>query len=227
MAKGNKQQERGDKNRKRNLTSEMPCIEDYKWPPFLGQSDVRLLIQRIEETAVSEYELKSFMTIVKHAYQDALELEILYHELPKLFIGDLGCRGSSNFREILNRAAGSMAGSESILRKTGSITSSIVSVVDNVVTARNFECAPEILIKPSIVLLILLGIERIVFGNKDDLDRYTNVVVTLWNKTHYLERLYRKALQRIEDNGRDPLRDYLVIIARDCNIPVSFRWGTK
>ena len=176
---------------------------------------MHFLVQRAEQASSNEIERRLFMTILRKAYEDTLELETLYHELPGIFRDDHP--STSNFKELAERYASIRTDPKS--RPNGNIKRRCDDEykVDNS-SLGNFPFKPVFLIKPSRLSLIMAGAERVSAGDNDILNRYAKNIGDLWDKSRFLERLYRKALRGIETNGRDPLGEYLRLVVRDCRI---------
>jgi hypothetical protein len=213
-SKKGKSQRRGSRSRAIKRTD----IKNFRWPPFLQESDMHFLIQRVEQASTDEIEHRLFMTILQRAYEDVLELKTLYHELPGVLTDDR--LSTSNFKEIIKRSALIRTDTKS---RTIGITRSQCDDEHKVDLGSlgNFLYKPVFFIKPSRLSLIMAGVERVSAGDNGVYNRYLKTIAELWDKTRPLERLYRKALRGIEANDRDPLGEYLRLVARDCRITAS------
>lgn len=185
-------------------------ISSFKWPPFFDPDQVQFLVQHVHKAAINEYERRMFMAILRRAYEDAMELEILYHEIPGVLSGDHAA--TENFRQVLDRATSrgiSSRGSRwGRTRQQARFLSSLSSLGLP-------PCQPEFIVKPDRIRYITEGIDRISQDDRTTYDTYVNTVRELWQKTAYLDRFYRQALQSGGVGGRDRLAENLRLIARD------------
>jgi IPT/TIG domain len=188
-------------------------LQGFRWPPFFEDAEVHLLTQRVYQLD-DKNERELFSAMLRRAYEDCMEMEALYHELPAVFANDGDAIRS--FREILT----GVKREKSDLRSNsqGRSISYYKPIPDPM---GGSPCEPQFLIKPYKVLYILQGIERVSYGKREIFDDYLQAVRALWDDTRFLETLYRKALLGSDEDGRDKFLEYLRLHAHDTKIEKS------
>jgi hypothetical protein len=183
-------------------------IDNFTWPPFFEPDDVGFLVRRVREAASNEIERRVFTAILRRAYEDVMEMEILYRELPGVMRGDPVAIRS--FRDIL-------AQSEAEMGTSGEVWgwSDLEGLVPAPDTFGKRPCGPRYFVKPSRIFYVTQGIDRIAQGDSIVYEHYLRVLGELWERTVFVDRFYQLALEGIERDGRDRLGEYLRLLARD------------
>ena len=189
--------------------SESAKVKDSGWPPFLDPNEIGFLVRRVQDAAVNNIERRLFTAILRRAYEDVMELESLYSDLPGVLARDFISVG--NFRKILDKAtARSLKDGNGYRRKRGRDAHQL-----NPKSPVHLDRARLPLFKPTILVFLLQGVSQIAGGSKEAYDGYVKTLRELWRRTHYLERFYSEALAGIKAEGRNRLGEDLRLLARD------------
>jgi hypothetical protein len=178
-------------------------------PPFLDSEQTRFLLDRVRRAARTPEELDTFRGLVRRAYDEALELEILYRDLPGVLAGDRD--SERNFRRVLERAAGRMPGPGS----RGTPPRRRFSFVAGLGTHPALPCAPEFFIGPDRILNLVCGIERLAAGDAERAAVYRGTLRGLWQNTKALDDMLKTASEEDFSGGRDRFGEHMRVLARD------------
>jgi hypothetical protein len=193
----------------RPLAASADEILAFPWPPFIAQEDGEFLAQRVQEGARDERERASFLQVLARAYQDVVELETLYAELPGVLADDRGARES--FVGLLDAAPRSPPPDLDIRAFEALALGPLPK------EPGGLPCEPHFLIKPSVVYAIMQGVERVTDGDPSLRETYARAVRGLWDRAAPLEHIYGQA--RLDSPGTrlGRLAKTMRVIARDTN----------
>lgn len=179
--------------------------------PFYEASAIDLLMARVSGAATSHAERLAFSAILRRAYEDALDLEILYQDLPGVFAGDHGATDS--FRGVLERGAG--------LPAPPGMPATPPAGYTPIPDGGGMPCPPRFFIRPDRVLYITQGAATVAQGDATVLGVYLQAITNFWDRARWLDRLYRSALDGVDGTGRDRLGEMLRVVWRDVRPPDS------
>jgi hypothetical protein len=188
----------------------------FDWPPFFAPDDASFLVERVREAALDEDEQLLFTTVLRAAYEQVLELEILYRELPGVLTDDAAA--VETFRATLDYGFRTGVRGGPPFRNIDEL--GLKPIPDG---GGPLPCELDFMVKPHIGFLILNGIERVAGGDRELFERYVDVFGGLWARTSYLDSIYEQARRGANGKGRDRLGELLRVLARDSTPAVQER----
>jgi hypothetical protein len=187
----------------------------FDWPPFVDPDDAEILVRAVEAAALDHEERADFLGILHRAYEDTLELESLYADLPGVLAGDE--LATESFRTTLDGAVGLTEGWPR-LPAIGPGRTALKPLPDW--DGGTFPCKPQIIVKPSVVFGLVGGVEQISGGDMELRDTYAGALQGLWQRTTTLDDLLGWAVDY--DPGRPGgLGNAMRILVRETRGPAA------
>lgn len=188
---------------------------EFDWPPFVEPDDAEILVRAVEAAALDHEERADFLGILHRAYEDTLELESLYADLPSVLAGDE--LATESFRTTLDGAVGLTEGWPR-LPAIGPGRTVLKPLPDW--DGGTFPCKPQIIVKPSVVFGLAGGVEQVSGGDVELRDTYAAVLQGLWQRTTTLDGLLGRAID--DDPGRPGgLGNAMRILVRETRGPAA------
>lgn len=177
-------------------------VDAFAWPPFFESEHVRVLVARVGAAADDDAERRRFFAVLRRAYEETRELEILFRELPGVLKNEPDAL--AHFRQVLLRSS-----RRGVRRGAGPRADAPASAGGG---AR--EQSPALLGLDR-VLLVAQGARHVAAGDAAAYARYADTLRGLWRRSRPLENLFRLALQEPGPDGRGRLGDHLRFLVRD------------
>jgi hypothetical protein len=182
------------------------------WPPFFDPAQVRFLVERVRSAGRNEAEASVFLQILRRAYEDTLELEALYRELPGVLRNepDAVRRFAETF--MYSRPSG-MGG-----KSSGGGWNDRIGYQPMPDGADFRFCDRPSLIKPYSIFEIAEGIHHVVRGDRTLYGNWTATLRGLRDKGARLERFFQLGMEDRLGKGGGRLGDELRRLGRDSKI---------
>ncbi len=179
-------------------------------PPLVHAADGRYLTQLVEAAACDGRERRQFMGLLRRAYEDTMDLEVLYGELPGVLAGDLeAVEGFERLLESLVARGLPGHGSQADGRRAQRHEMSRLAALGGL------GCEPDFFIRPDRIVSIAAGIERVARGHRERHRAFVGAVMSLWRGTRHLDRLNRVARASDPLGGRNRLAEHMRLLVRD------------
>ena len=187
----------------------------FDWPPFVDPGDAEILVRAVEASALDHEERADFLGILHRAYEDTLELESLYTDLPGVLAGDE--LATESFRTTLDGAVGLTEGWP-LLPAIGPGRTALKPFPEW--DGGSFPCKPQIMVKPSIVFGLIGGVEQVSGGDVELRDTYAKGLQRLWQRTTILDDLLGRAVDD-DPSRRGGLGHAMRILVRETRGPAG------
>jgi hypothetical protein len=200
MASGGRRRQASGPRRRGELSVRPPVGEpadprEFDWPAFVDSGDAEILVGAVEAAAIDDHERADFLGILHRAYEDTLELESLYADLPGVLAShELAIE---SFRTTLDSAVALTDGWPR-LAAIGPGRTALKPFPDW--EGGTFPCKPQIMVKPWIVFGIVGGVELVSGGDGELREAYVGALQALWQRTTILDDLLARAVD--DDPGR-------------------------
>ncbi|WP_207481760.1 IPT/TIG domain-containing protein [Arenibaculum pallidiluteum] len=173
-----------------------------------SSEEIRLLVIRAAQAGRPVSERRLFASILRRMREHAIELEILYGDLPGVL--SLSETARARFLRTLEIASSASNGRRSV---------SELESVEQFQHAKGPLChslSPvRFAVAPEVILQLTLGIEFATRGDHQAYARYVETLLDLWDRTRLIDHLIESAHQPIHPSGRDQLGEQLRLVGRD------------
>ena len=187
---------------------------DSRQPELIDRSTFADLVVAVGEVARTDRERAAFFGVLRRAFDDVLEVEELYRELPNVLADDP--EATRYFGGVIERAQGRFPQggfrTESDKPEMAFSTTRFPGVDDG------FPCDPSLALKPNIMYSIGLGIERVAAGDREWFGRGLATLGGLWQSARPFEDMYRLGAQPAR-SARERLGGFLRVLVRDTRGP--------
>jgi hypothetical protein len=182
------------------------------WFPLFDPAQVQRLAERIDGAAASESERSMFRAVLRRAYDDVMELDVLNRQVPGVLGGDYGA--SEMFQRVLGQAANRGISSERTLPKD--VAGKEHDRLHKDFPDRGLPCSRNPLIRPACLPGLARATRAVSGGDSKTLDVFNNTLRGLWRCGRPLNLLNRLASDGGK-GGQDRLTDTLRLMGRGWN----------